>query len=162
MKTFSVLCGVSFFLVFSTKDDANETWKARVIATCFICRNYIVLKFRTTLLSHYQELNGSPVTILNMQKLQITWEKEIYWCINLPVFRPPGTGMGAGAAKKGKGKGKKRERSSAAVQREKTLTRWMPCDGYIRHQNDHLSGRMTDTSVMVSDKLRAWEGLGHC
>ena len=25
---------------------------------------------------------------------------------------------------------------------------WVPCDGYIRHQNDHLSGRMTDISVM--------------
>ena len=24
----------------------------------------------------------------------------------------------------------------------------MPYDGYIRHQNDHLSGRMTDISVM--------------
>ena len=24
----------------------------------------------------------------------------------------------------------------------------MPSDGYIRHQNDHLSGRMTDISVM--------------
>ena len=29
-----------------------------------------------------------------------------------------------------------------------TLTRWVPYDGYIRHQNDHLSGRMTDISVM--------------
>ena len=28
------------------------------------------------------------------------------------------------------------------------LTRWVPYDGYIRHQNDHLSGRMTDISVM--------------
>ena len=28
------------------------------------------------------------------------------------------------------------------------LTRWVPHDGYIRHQNDHLSGRMTDISVM--------------
>ena len=28
------------------------------------------------------------------------------------------------------------------------LTIWVPCDGYIRHQNDHLSGRMTDISVM--------------
>ena len=28
------------------------------------------------------------------------------------------------------------------------LTRWVPCDGYIRHQNDHLSGRTTDTFVM--------------
>ena len=26
--------------------------------------------------------------------------------------------------------------------------RWVPHDGYIRHQNDHLSGRMTDISVM--------------
>ena len=30
----------------------------------------------------------------------------------------------------------------------KLLTRWVPYDGYIRHQNDHLSGRMTDISVM--------------
>ena len=29
-----------------------------------------------------------------------------------------------------------------------SLTRWVPHDGYIRHQNDHLSGRMTDISVM--------------
>ena len=29
-----------------------------------------------------------------------------------------------------------------------TLTRWVPYDGYIRHQNDHLSGRMTDITVM--------------
>ena len=29
-----------------------------------------------------------------------------------------------------------------------TLTRWVPYDGYIRHQNDHLSGRITDISVM--------------
>ena len=28
------------------------------------------------------------------------------------------------------------------------LTRWVPHVGYIRHQNDHLSGRMTDISVM--------------
>ena len=28
------------------------------------------------------------------------------------------------------------------------LTRWVPYDGYIRHRNDHLSGRMTDISVM--------------
>ena len=28
------------------------------------------------------------------------------------------------------------------------LTRWVPYDGYIRHQNDHLSGRMTNISVM--------------
>ena len=28
------------------------------------------------------------------------------------------------------------------------LTRWVPYDGYIRHQKDHLSGRMTDISVM--------------
>ena len=28
------------------------------------------------------------------------------------------------------------------------LTRWVPHDGYIRHQNDHLSGHMTDISVM--------------
>ena len=28
------------------------------------------------------------------------------------------------------------------------LTRWVSYDGYIRHQNDHLSGRMTDISVM--------------
>ena len=28
------------------------------------------------------------------------------------------------------------------------LTCWVPHDGYIRHQNDHLSGRMTDISVM--------------
>ena len=26
--------------------------------------------------------------------------------------------------------------------------RWVPYDGYIRHQNDHLSGRMTDIFVM--------------
>ena len=31
----------------------------------------------------------------------------------------------------------------------------------IRHQNDHLSGRMTDIPSWVNDKLRAWEGLGH-
>ena len=30
----------------------------------------------------------------------------------------------------------------------KVLTRCVPYDGYIRHQNDHLSGRMTDISVM--------------
>ena len=29
-----------------------------------------------------------------------------------------------------------------------TLTRWVPYDGYICHQKDHLSGRMTDISVM--------------
>ena len=29
-----------------------------------------------------------------------------------------------------------------------TLTRWLPYDGYIRHQSDHLSGRMTDISAM--------------
>ena len=29
-----------------------------------------------------------------------------------------------------------------------SLTRWVPHDGFIRHQNDHLSGRMTDISVM--------------
>ena len=28
------------------------------------------------------------------------------------------------------------------------LTCWVPHDGYIRHQNDHLSGHMTDISVM--------------
>ena len=28
------------------------------------------------------------------------------------------------------------------------LTLWVSYDGYIRHQNDHLSGRMTDISVM--------------
>ena len=28
------------------------------------------------------------------------------------------------------------------------FTRWVPFDGYIRHQNDYLSGRMTDISVM--------------
>ena len=27
------------------------------------------------------------------------------------------------------------------------LTRWVPHDGYTRHQNDHVSGRMTDLSV---------------
>ena len=32
--------------------------------------------------------------------------------------------------------------------RTSPLTRWVPCDGYIRHQNDHLSGRMTDISVV--------------
>ena len=31
---------------------------------------------------------------------------------------------------------------------QRLLTRWVPYDGYIRHQNDHLSGRMTDISVM--------------
>ena len=31
---------------------------------------------------------------------------------------------------------------------ELKITRWVPHDGYIRHQNDHLSGRMTDISVM--------------
>ena len=34
------------------------------------------------------------------------------------------------------------------VQPPISLTRWVPHDGYIRHQNDHLSGRMTDISVM--------------
>ena len=36
-----------------------------------------------------------------------------------------------------------------------SLTRWVPYDGYIRHQNDHLSGRMTDISVMGE-----WEVVG--
>ena len=38
----------------------------------------------------------------------------------------------------------------------------MPYDGYIRHQNDHLSGRY-DGYIRhgVNDKLWAWEGLGH-
>ena len=31
---------------------------------------------------------------------------------------------------------------------EYNLTRWVPHDGYIRHQNDHLSGHMTDISAM--------------
>ena len=35
------------------------------------------------------------------------------------------------------------------------LTRSVPYDGYIRHQNDHLSGRMTDISVMGE-----WEVVG--
>ena len=30
------------------------------------------------------------------------------------------------------------------VEENPLLTRWVPCDGYICHQNDHLSGRMTD------------------
>ena len=33
-------------------------------------------------------------------------------------------------------------------ERKVLLTRWVPYDRYIRHQNDHLSGRMTDISVM--------------
>ena len=33
------------------------------------------------------------------------------------------------------------------------LTRWVPYDGYIRHQKDHLSGRMTDISVMGEWKV---------
>ena len=32
--------------------------------------------------------------------------------------------------------------------RDGCLTRWVPNYGYIHHQNDHLSGRMTDISVM--------------
>ena len=41
----------------------------------------------------------------------------------------------------------------------------MPHDGYIRHQNDHLSGRMTDISVMgqvvgVGGTRPLWNVLG--
>ena len=39
------------------------------------------------------------------------------------------------------------------------LTRWVPYDGYIRHQNDHAVWRIYPS--WVNDKLRAWEGLGH-
>ena len=31
---------------------------------------------------------------------------------------------------------------------QESLTCWVPCDGYICHQNDHLIGRMTDISIM--------------
>ena len=44
------------------------------------------------------------------------------------------------------------------------LTRWVPHDGYIRHQNDHLMSSVAAWRIYpswVNDKLRAWEGLGH-
>ena len=40
----------------------------------------------------------------------------------------------------------------------KGLTRWVPHDGYIRHQNDHLSGRITDISARGQE---SWLGRGH-
>ena len=35
----------------------------------------------------------------------------------------------------------------------------MPYDGYIRHQNDHLSGRMTDISVMGERQVAGVGGI---
>ena len=46
-------------------------------------------------------------------------------------------------------------------ERRAKLTRWVPYDGYIRHQNDHLSGRMTDISVMGEWQVVGVGGLGH-
>ena len=44
----------------------------------------------------------------------------------------------------------------------KFLTRWVSYDGYIHHQNDHLSGRMTDISVMGEWQVAGvGRGFGH-
>ena len=49
----------------------------------------------------------------------------------------------------------------AKISQKLFLTRWVPYDGYIRHQIDHLSGRMTDISIIGEWQVSGVGGTGH-